>query len=144
MKTLLKERLARLSGVVVEEIKSVEFEVPPTSSIYAIGTWILLADGTKFSCQFWRLIKSGKPVISIFDHGQKYGHPEPIDAINILRESLRHKTVLGVIMSGETGDLRFTISGEFILEAFNFTGYEIWELTFSDGTGEYSNYALAP
>ncbi len=47
-------------------------------------------------------------------------------------------------MSGETGDLRFTISGEFILEAFNFTGYEIWELTFSDGTGEYSNYALAP
>jgi len=142
MKTPLNERLARLHGVVVNEVKSVEFEAPPTDSIYAIGTLILLSDGTRLSCQFWRLIKSAKPVVSIFDHRQKYGLPNQIDAISALQEGLEHKSVLGAYMNEETGDLRFTFSDEFVLEVFNFTGFEIWHLTFSDGTGELSNYAI--
>ena len=42
----------------------------------------------------------------------------------------------------ETGDLRFKFDGELTFEVFNFTSYEIWEVTFPDGTVEWSNYAL--
>ncbi len=41
-----------------------------------------------------------------------------------------------------TGDLRFRFQDELALEVFNFTGFEIWEVTFPDGFGELSNYAL--
>jgi hypothetical protein len=29
-----------------------------------------------------------------------------------------------------------------VLEVFNFTAFDIWEVTFPDGTGELSNYVL--
>jgi len=33
------------------------------------------------------------------------------------------------------------LEGDLKLQILNFTGYEIWEIRFPDGTGEYSNYA---
>lgn len=46
-------------------------------------------------------------------------------------------------MDRTTGDLHFRFDGELTLEVFNFTAFEIWELTFPDGTSALSNYALA-
>jgi len=40
----------------------------------------------------------------------------------------------------ETGDLLFQFADGIHVQVFNFTGYEVWEIHFPDGTGEYSNY----
>jgi hypothetical protein len=104
---------------------------------------LLLGLGANSACltaEYWRLLEGGKATISSFDHRQKYGLPEPIDAIKRLQELLRGKLVLSAALDHSTGDLLFEFEGMACLQVFNFTGYEIWEIRFSDGTGEYSNY----
>lgn len=137
-------RLAALPGAVCAAVDAVEFETPPTDSIYAIGTLVHFEDRTKLSAQFWRLIQGRSSVVSSFDHRQQYGLPAPVDAIGMLREALIGRAVVDASMDEVTGDLRFDFAGDLVLEVFNFTAFEIWEITFPDGTGELSNYALAP
>ncbi len=81
--------------------------------------------------------------MSSFDHQQKYGLPAQIDAIKTLRTELENICCTAVHLDKETGDLILHFSTELRLQVFNFTGYEIWEMTFPDGTGQYSNYVLA-
>ena len=80
-------------------------------------------------------------MVSSFDHQQRYGLNAPIDAIRELQNTLRDKTVLEAGHDEETGDLLFQFTGDIKLQVFGFSGYEVWEISFSDGTGEYSNYA---
>jgi hypothetical protein len=49
-------------------VQAVEYETPKTEAIYSVGTSIQFSDKTRLSAQFWRLIKAGRPVVSIFDH----------------------------------------------------------------------------
>jgi hypothetical protein len=135
-------RLSELLGIACENVEAVEYEEPPGDSVYAIGTSIRFADGTRLSAQFWRLIKAGKPLVSIFDHRQKYGLPAPIDAIQILDGEVRGKRIVEASMSETTGDLCFRFEDDVTLEVFNFTAFEIWEIAFADGAVELSNYAL--
>jgi hypothetical protein len=135
--------LAQLRGTNCVAVDAVEFEEVPKDTVYAVGTSIRFGDGTKLDAQFWRLTKVGKPWVSIFDHRQKYGGPEPIDAIRVLKEELVGKPVVEATMSKKSGDLLFEFGSDLTLEVFNFTGYEIWQMTFPDGTGELSNYALS-
>jgi hypothetical protein len=37
-------------------------------------------------------------------------------------------------MDETTGDLRFRFENDLLLEVFNFTRFEIWAITFSDGS----------
>jgi len=135
-------KLAELAGTECEAVDAVEFETPAKHAIYATGTLLRFADRTTVSAQFWRLIKSGRPLVSIFDHRQQYGLPAQIDAISVLREELVGKPVVDASMNALTGDLHFGFVGGLLLEVFNFTGFEIWEVAFPDGTGQLSNYAL--
>ncbi|MFF2083221.1 hypothetical protein ACFVVM_05575 [Nocardia sp. NPDC058176] len=123
-------------------MQAVEYETPSTELIFSVDTTIDFSDGTGLSAQFWRLTKKGRPEVSIFDHRRQYGLPAPIDALSILRHELVGRTLLVAELDQTTADLRFMFEGELRLEVFNFTGFEIWELTFPDGTGELSNYAL--
>jgi hypothetical protein len=41
----------------------------------------------------------------------------------------------------EISDLLFQFTENTKLQIFAFTGYEVWEISFPDGTGEYSNHA---
>lgn len=143
MSIAFEERLAKLRGVECESIEAVEYEEPATDRLYSVGTSVRFGDGTRLSAQFWRLIKEGKPLVSIFDHRQRYGLPAPIDAIQVLERELRGKEIADASMSTETGDLRFRFDGDLVLEVFNFTAFEIWEVVFPDGTGELSNHAFA-
>ncbi len=142
MKDSFIDRLTELKGIVCECVEGVEYEEPATDTIYSVGTSIRFREGPRLSAQFWRLIKDGKPLVSIFDHRQKYGLPAPIDAIQVLNEELRGKPIVNASMNATTGDLQFRFHGDLTLEVFNFTAFEIWELTFADGTFELSNYAL--
>jgi len=103
---------------------------------------ILFADGSKLEANYWRIIRDGKAIISSFDHQKKYGLPAPLDAIKTLQMEVQNKTVTAADLDKETGDLLFQFTGNLKLQVFNFTGYEIWHISFPDGTGEYSNYVL--
>src|SRR5258706_4831783 len=91
---------------------------------------LLFANGTKLQADYWRIIVDGKAGISSFDHQQQYGLPAPIDAIREVQELIQDKFVIDARLPGETGDLIFNFDGNIKLQIFNFTGYEVWEITF--------------
>lgn len=102
---------------------------------------LLFTNGSKLRADYWRVTKDGKASISSFDHRQKYGLPAPIDAMAELQGQLQDRTVTNAQLDGESGDLLFEFSDNIKFRVFNFTGYEVWEIQFPDGTGEYSPYA---
>jgi hypothetical protein len=102
---------------------------------------LLFGNGSKLRADYWRIICEGKAGMSSFDHKQKYGLPAPINAIEELEEQLRDTTVTDARLDRETGDLLFQFANNIKLQVLNFTGYEVWEISFPDGSGEYSNYA---
>lgn len=97
--------------------------------------------GTRLRVEYWRLVCNGEEPLSRFDHEQQYGLPEPIDAFEGLQKGLNEKIVTDAILEGETGDLRSQFTENYKLQAFAFSGYEVREISFPGGTGEYSNYA---
>ena len=103
---------------------------------------LTFANGTKLRASYWRLIKTGGHNLSSFDHGHKYGLPTHIDAKQQLWDDLRNKEVISASLENKTGDLVFRISNMVELQIFNFTGYEVWEINFPNGSTEYSNYPL--
>jgi len=141
--TNFTRRLAQLRGMKCEAVHAIEYEEPPADTIYSVGTSIEFTDSTKLRAQFWRLTKEGRPLVSIFDHRQRYGLPAPVDAFRMMRDELVGKEVLDAVMENTTGDLCFRFEGVVVLEVFNFTAFEIWALIFADGTMELSNYALS-
>ena len=101
---------------------------------------LVFTNGSILRAEYWRVTKNGNASISSFDHQQQYGLPRPIDAIKELQEHLHDRQITDARLDGETGDLFFVFAENTKLQIFNFTGYEIWEIRFPDGTGEYSNY----
>jgi hypothetical protein len=101
---------------------------------------IVFSDGTQLRADYWRVIKDGRASISSFDHQQKYGLPAPIDSMEFLAKELQGQVVTEARHDRETGDLLFWFTNNIKYQIFNVTSYEIWEIDFPDGTGEYSNY----
>jgi hypothetical protein len=105
--------------------------------------WITFSSGAKVYSSYWRLIRHNGN-LSSFDHMQKYGLPNPIDAVAEVSKALKGKILGGVASLRESGDLEFIFENKMLkLQVFNFSGYEVWEVEFSDGTGQLSNYYLA-
>ncbi len=102
---------------------------------------LIFSDGSKLEFVYWRIIRDGKERVSSFDHRQQYGLPTPIDAIKELQKELQDKTITEAHFDKETGDLLLQFTKDVKLQIFAFSGYEVWEIIFSDGTGEWSNYA---
>ena len=134
--------LPRLTGLICTGVEAVEYEEVPRDTVYSTGTVLRFEGGARLDAQFWRLILSQRPVVSIFDHRQRYGLPAPIDALDVLGQALTGRRLSRGTMN-RSGDLLFEFEGGVEVEVFNFTGFEIWELSFGDGAGQYSNYALA-
>jgi hypothetical protein len=136
MRASLQNSLLRLSGSTVAVSPGNGYPEPGQASVL-----LLFGEGTKLQAEFWRLIEHGRASFSSFDHQQKYGLPVVIDAIQELRERLADKMVEEAVLDEETGDLLFRFTHDTKLQILNVTGYEIWDIRFPDGTGEYSNYA---
>jgi hypothetical protein len=134
----LLKNLPRLVAATAVSVKGELYETDPTNAAVAIT----FSEGTRLRTEYWRLIKSKKAYLSSFDHQQKYGLPAPIDAVDALKRELEGKALSCVRFDEETGDLQFEFANDSKFQALNFTGYEVWEISFPDGTGEYSNYAL--
>ena len=101
------------------------------------------SDGAILRADYWRLLRNSLAVVSSFDHQQKYGLPSPVDARSDLRKALNGQQVLEARLDQQTGDLLFAFSGQAHFQVFNLTGYEVWEMSFPDGSGEYSNHILS-
>jgi hypothetical protein len=57
------------------------------------------------------------------------------------QRELDGKTLREARRDASTGDVVFFFEPNVELQVFDFIGYEDWEIHFSNGTGEYSNYA---
>jgi hypothetical protein len=128
----------------LSDLKHGSVRVSATGATMELGdasVQLLFSNGSRLRAEYWRVTKDGKASVSSFDHQQQYGLPAPIDVITELQEHLRDKSVTDARLDGETGDLLFLFSENIKFQVFNFTGYEIWEISFPDGTGEYSNNA---
>ena len=98
------------------------------------------SSGLVLTTAYWRIIAGGRAGTSSFDHEQIYGLASAINAVEILRNTLAGKKLLSASLEPSTGDLHFNFAGQVTFQVFNFTGYEIWDIRFPDGTVEYSNY----
>ena len=136
MPVSLKSSLSKLATSSVLVSPGNGFPEPGHASVL-----LVFEDGTTLQAEFWRLTEDGKATFSSFDHQQKYGLPTVIDAVHELREKLTSRLVVTASHDQETGDLLFEFTDSIKLQILNVTGYEVWEIRFSDGTGEYSNYA---
>jgi hypothetical protein len=128
--------LSRLKSGSVNVSDSGAFPEPGAASVQ-----LLFSDGSRLRADYWRIVKGEKAGVSSFDHRQQYGLPSPIDAIVHLQEELQDKTVTDARLDERTGDLLFRFTGGLEFQVFNFTGSEVWEIHFPNGTGEYSPYA---
>ena len=133
----LEQKLAGLRNIAVAVAAD---NVPDEEGAAAIV--LKFSDGTVLKSFYWRLIQDGRTRFSSFDHQKKYGLPAPIDAKEKISTLLDGKLCLSVQFDSETADLTLVFGETTKLQIFNFTGYEIWEIRFPDGTGECSNYAL--
>lgn len=127
--------LDKLIGVQVLAFPGHGFPEPGTASIF-----LQFADGSTLRAEYWRLIIAGRASTTSFDHEQIYGLPAKIDAIAELQKRLDESVVLGARLDPETGDLIFVFTPDVKLQVLNVTGYEVYEIRFPDGTGNYSNY----
>ena len=132
----LEESLTKLKGRSVSVSPSDHYPEPGQASVY-----LDFADGSKLRANYWRVTKGGRASVSSFDHEQQHGLPAPINAIAQLQALLQNRTVTDATWDSESGDLLFEFSDTIKVRVLNFTGYEVWEIRFPDGTGEYSNHA---
>jgi hypothetical protein len=133
----LLKNLPRLIGAKAVSVNGALYGTDPGNPTVELT----FSEGTRFRADFWRLVTKGKPLLSSFDHQQKYGLPSPIDAIDELKREIHDQALSSIRFDEETGDLEFEFVNQSKFQAFNFTGYEVWEISYPDGTGEYSNYA---
>jgi len=102
---------------------------------------LYFSDGSRLRTDYWRIILDDKAHTTSFDHRQQYGLPAPIDAFAKIAEVLDGRTLRDAKWDPRTGDLMLSFQPNVQLQVFNFTGYEDWEIHFSNGSGEYSPYA---
>ena len=132
-----EEALARLTNV---GVNVAGVDVPDSEGTARIA--IKFSNGAVLNTYYWRLIQNGRAELSSFDHQQKYGLPESIDAKAQISGLLSGTICNAVQLDSETADLTLVFSESTKLQVFNFSGYEMWEFQFPDGAVEYSNYAL--
>lgn len=101
---------------------------------------LCLSEGTNISGAYWRLLGLQSERLSSFDDGMKYGLSSPIDAHKRLEEIVAGKVLVAANLALVSGDLEFEFVGGLKLQIFNFSGNEVWEVEFADGSGQLSNF----
>jgi len=130
----LGDSLAKLKG---SSVRVLETDAYP--EVGKATAQLVFSEGTKLRIDYWRFVRGGKRRLSSFDHKQQYGLPAPIDAIKELQGDLHGKIVTGAQLDRETRDLHLQFTEDLKLQVFGFSAYEVWEISFPDGTAEYSN-----
>jgi hypothetical protein len=128
--------LSSLKGTTVKTSNPERFPEPGIAPVE-----LYFSDGSRLRADYWRIICNDKASTTSFDHEQMYGLTAPIDVFAKIAEALDGKTLREAKWDARTGDVVLFFEANIELQVFNFTGYEDWEIHFSNGTGEYSPYA---
>jgi hypothetical protein len=127
-----------LSALVGSQVTVLPADIPRDAGQAPV--LLSFSTGAVLTAIYWRIIENGMAGYSSFDHEQIYGLPAAINAIEVLRDVLADRKLTSASLDHATGDLLFKFSDDLMLQVFNFTGYEIWDMRFPNGAVEYSNY----
>lgn len=100
-----------------------------------------LSSGAQIETSYWRVLPKIGMRVSNFDHQQKYGLHEAINAADKVKDLILNQKIRSIEFIARSGDIEVNFENDSILEIFNFSGYEVWEIRFDDGSSIYSNYA---
>ena len=104
------------------------------------SAYLFTANGIKVYISYWRLCSSNESKVSSFDDKQKYGSATPIDSLKLLKEAILNIEISSIKLTDSFSDIEIKFTNNVIFQIFNFTGNEVWEVTFRDGTSILSNY----
>jgi Family of unknown function (DUF6188) len=90
--------------------------------------------GAVRSDSLWRLVHHGSIPITSQDHGQRFGFPQPVDAVQRVNDLVAALTVQRVRLAPDTGDLYLEFDNDSRLEILTTSsGYESWSVFLPDG-----------
>lgn len=82
----------------------------------------------------WRIVADGRIALGRDDDGQKFGLPQPVDAVAQARSLLRGRTVTSFSIASVSADAAIDFGDGLLLEIFNSSsGYEGWLLAEHSG-----------
>jgi len=115
------EELFSLSWLKGSIVSSVELEVEAKSWSLCFGN-----NSRLYVPCLWRLIGVRGLLATSEDHGQRFGLPQPFDALSVLA-ALEGKVVLTVVIRPATNDLTLEFEGDRTFEVVNSSaGFEGW------------------
>ena len=107
----------------------VEIERSGHDWFFRLGDYMLL----RVSCP-WRIVADGRIAHGDEDDAQKFGLPETVHGAERSYSLLAGKSIEGVAIRDDTGDIVLTFENHTLLEILNTSsGYEAWQ--FDDGKG---------
>jgi hypothetical protein len=117
---------ARLKGLAVSKIE----KLPPDYWVFKFGSTITLAIEAA-----WRLLSQDAILLTSEDDGQRYGVPEPVDAVARIRELLENRVVSKVEVDQASADFTIYFDNKMVFQIVNLSsGYEAWTL---DSEGDF-------
>ncbi len=129
----MNENATKIKSLVGQTFNKLEKESDASGYLY-------LSNGAKIYISYWRCYASEKSKFSSFDDKQKYGFAVPMDSLNLLKEAILNVEISSIKLTESFFDIEIRLVNNAVLQVFNFTGNEVWEVTFSDGTTILSNY----
>jgi hypothetical protein len=112
--------LSWMDGRVITEVSFDE----PTLWHFAFGS----EAGLGVEC-LWRIVEHGSVVLCGEDHGQQFGLPSPVDAVERATALLSGRRVAGAQLREATADVVIEFDGDCRLEIIpDSMGYESWQL----------------
>ena len=116
------------SWMVGQRIVQVSF-VKPSLWFFSLGDNL----GINVECP-WRILNQGRIAVSHDDHDQKFGLPEPTDAVESASSLLVGEEIQKVKVREGTLDILITLAGDLDLEIIPFSsGYEGWQVSCPSG-----------
>jgi len=83
----------------------------------------------------WQILAEDRVVLASGDHGQVYGLPAPVDAVEEASKRLSGRKVNSVSLASGSAELEVEVEGGATLRTFNdSSGYEGWQLMGPNGT----------
>ncbi len=77
----------------------------------------------------WRLVVSGRLLVTSEDHGHQFGLPARVDCLSELRQQIIGATIENVRVRSGTIDITLDFGSERILEVITTSaGYEAWQV----------------
>ena len=91
----------------------------------------VFSDGVRLQVEcLWRLVVSGRLVITSEDHGHQFGLPAPVDCLDELRRHVIGASVEDVKVRAGTIDITLGLGSGRILEVIpTSAGYEAWQVS---------------